>query len=195
MDAGLDRRTAAIILAGGAGTRLGGVFKPGLDIGGVRLLDVAVDAARLTNPLAIVVVGPCEVPPGVRVTREEPAGGGPAAAIAAGLTAVADVPVMWVLVLASDMPRGAAAVPALLAAASAGGTDGAWLIDEGGREQPLAAVYRVESLSAAAMARAQSGSSMRELTRGLVMTPVIDEWHASADIDTWEDLARARAAG
>jgi molybdopterin-guanine dinucleotide biosynthesis protein A len=77
----------AVILAGGAASRLGGADKPALRIGGRSLLDAALDAcagARRT-----VVVGP-DRPVGREVlwTREQPPGAGPAAALAAGMAAV-----------------------------------------------------------------------------------------------------------
>jgi molybdopterin-guanine dinucleotide biosynthesis protein A len=77
----------AVVLAGGAARRLGGADKPALPVGGRMLLDrvlAACAGARRT-----VVVGPRR-PTGrpVRWTREEPAGGGPLPALAAGLAAL-----------------------------------------------------------------------------------------------------------
>jgi len=82
----------AIVLAGGSGTRLGGVRKPELRVGGVRLLDRVLSALVAADP--VVVVGPEDlaVPDGVRLTRETPPGGGPVAAIAAAFhTAAFDI--------------------------------------------------------------------------------------------------------
>jgi molybdenum cofactor guanylyltransferase len=79
---------AAVILAGGAGRRLGGVDKPMLAVGGrpmlARVLDAVADAA------VRVVVGPptLSLPDGVVRVSEEPPGGGPVAAAAAGLAAL-----------------------------------------------------------------------------------------------------------
>src|SRR6185437_8567303 len=65
----------AIILAGGASTRLG-ADKPEQLVGGRRLLDIAVTAVADAD--AVVVVGPPrEVPTGVTVVREDPPGRGP----------------------------------------------------------------------------------------------------------------------
>jgi molybdopterin-guanine dinucleotide biosynthesis protein A len=85
----------AIILAGGRSSRLGGVAKASLLHDGRTLLQLAIEAARLTDG-AIVVVGPDAEPTGsdaeptepVRFVREHPVFGGPAAAIAAGLHAL-----------------------------------------------------------------------------------------------------------
>ncbi|MDQ4090592.1 MAG: nucleotidyltransferase family protein, partial [Actinomycetota bacterium] len=82
---------AGIVLAGGAGRRMGGVDKAALVVGGVPLLDRVLGAAR---PVCdrLVVVGPerpTEVA-GVTFVREDPPGGGPVPGVAAGLAAVPD---------------------------------------------------------------------------------------------------------
>ncbi len=89
---------SALILAGGRATRLGGVAKHELVVGGETIF------ARQTRVLAprvaeIVVSGP-EVP-GFRNVRDSLEGAGPLAGIAAGLAA-ARTP--WLLVVAGDMP-------------------------------------------------------------------------------------------
>jgi len=98
----------AIILAGGRGSRLGGVSKADLVVGGRRLLDVVLEAVRRAR--TTVVVGPVAAPDGVLVTVEDPPGTGPAAGIVAGLEAVAQ-PAGWTVVLACDLPGVQAAVP------------------------------------------------------------------------------------
>ncbi len=75
---------AAVVVAGGAGRRLGGLDKPALVIGSTTLLDRALAAVVGADP--VVVVGPAR--PSVRQVRwtvERPPGGGPVAALAAGL--------------------------------------------------------------------------------------------------------------
>ncbi len=120
MTQGLGDHTA-IILAGGAARRLGGVAKPLLEVRGRSLLQRAVDAARGAGCADVVVVGPPgSGDSGVRTVREDPAFGGPVAAIAAALPAVATD---WVLVLAADLPRSADAV-ALLVGATTTAADG-----------------------------------------------------------------------
>ncbi|WP_346960611.1 NTP transferase domain-containing protein [uncultured Arthrobacter sp.] len=136
----------AVILAGGRSSRLGGVPKAGLMVDGATLLAWALRAAG--DARRIVIVGPAsgDLPPGVLGCREDPPFSGPAAAIAAGLSAlaaqgsgtqgsgtqgsgmqgpnglpggtVADAPAPLTLVLACDMPRVAGAVAALLDAAA-----------------------------------------------------------------------------
>ncbi|MGW6534264.1 DUF6457 domain-containing protein [Streptomyces sp. NPDC055011] len=78
----------AVVLAGGAARRLGGVDKPGVRVGGRALLDrvlAACAGARLT----VVVGDPRPTVRTVRWTREQPAGTGPLAALAAGAAALA----------------------------------------------------------------------------------------------------------
>ncbi|MFI1964380.1 DUF6457 domain-containing protein [Streptomyces pathocidini] len=90
----------AVVLAGGAAKRLGGADKPGLRVGGRPLLDRVLAACAEAS--ATVVVGsrrPTARP--VRWAREEPPGGGPLAALDAGLRHVT-APV--VLALSADLP-------------------------------------------------------------------------------------------
>lgn len=116
---------AAVILAGGRGSRLGGVRKADLVVGGRRLLDVVIDACEGCAPIVVVGEDDLEVPPGVLCTREEPAFSGPAAALAAGLAALRGhrsraggaLP-EWVLCLGCDQPGAPDAVPALIEAAA-----------------------------------------------------------------------------
>jgi molybdopterin-guanine dinucleotide biosynthesis protein A len=83
---------AAVILAGGAARRLGGVSKPMLPVGGRSMLARVLAAVPDARPR--VVVGPPELalPPGVLRAQEQPPGGGPVAATAAGLARLDDTP-------------------------------------------------------------------------------------------------------
>ncbi len=111
--------SAAVILAGGRGQRLGGLDKPALLVDGRPLLERALDAAR-GRP--IVVVGPPRaLPAGVLGAIEDPPGGGPAAGVAAGFAALPQLPDgAIVAVLAADLPGiGASTVDRLSAALSA----------------------------------------------------------------------------
>jgi molybdopterin-guanine dinucleotide biosynthesis protein A len=91
---------AAVVLAGGRAARLGGQAKPQLVVGSRSMLAAVLAAVPDADPR--VVVGPPQpVPDGVVVLREQPPGGGPVAAMRAGLARVdADV----VAVLAGDLP-------------------------------------------------------------------------------------------
>jgi molybdopterin-guanine dinucleotide biosynthesis protein A len=180
----------AIVLAGGAARRLGGADKPQLEVAGRSLLDRAVAAVRDAD--RVVVVGPVQPVTGqVTFRREDPIGGGPVAAVAAGLPATsADV----VVVLAADLPWIAAAVPVLVAAAPAAGV--ALLVDESERPNYLAAAWRRVDLSAALTRLGEvSGASMRALVADVATVQVLDAGGWGRDCDTWDDLADARTAG
>ncbi|AKV88055.1 hypothetical protein AKG07_10115 [Microbacterium sp. CGR1] len=199
-----------MILAGGRASRLDGTAKPLLEVGGRTLLDRAIAAVDGCDP--IVVVGP-PAPTRVRVvwTRETPEFGGPVAGIAAGLALVdtADV-----LVLAADLPNAEGAVallrrhPPLSADADgkigkadadstngAHGIDGVCLIDASGRMQWLVGRYRTDALRSAAAALPDGGrdASLRSLLARLRIS-AIPAGDLATDVDTWDDLERARAA-
>lgn len=132
----------AVVLAGGRGSRLGGLPKPTLTLAGRRLVDIALAAAA--GARRRVVVGDVDVPAGVLVTREDPPFGGPVAGLAAGM-AVLDQAAGWTLVLAADLPGAEAAVARLLAAPAAE-LDGVCLRDHDGRLQWLLGCYRSQAL-------------------------------------------------
>ncbi|HEY8588234.1 MAG TPA: NTP transferase domain-containing protein [Naasia sp.] len=202
---------AAVILAGGRGSRLGGADKAALRLGGVPLVDRLLSA--LADAAAVVVVG--DHPPTsaaalvrVSVVRENPPFGGPVAATAAGLDELsrleesARVPGHpdAVALLAVDMPHAAAALPLLLDAwpssAEAGQeADGVIAVDGAGRRQSLLALYRTDRLreAVAGIVRERGGvegSSMRLLLAGLDLREVPVPDLAAADVDTPEDAAR-----
>lgn len=206
--AGMTRSYDAVVLAGGAGRRLGGVDKPALSVGGRMLLDRVLAACAGAG--STVVVGPRR--PTARPVgwaREEPAGGGPLPALAAGLAGLGAGRSGVVLVLAADLPFLAAdTVHALVdtltgepddrEGAAAGG-DGVLLVDGDGRDQPLAAAYRIEPLRRElALLRAEHGGlaglPLRLLTGELELRRIADPTgEATFDCDTWADVAAARA--
>lgn len=211
----------AVVLAGGGAARLGGADKPGVRVGGRTLID-RVLAACSGAGTTVVVAAPRPTARPVVWAREEPAGGGPLAALDAGLRhAVAE----RVVVLSADLPfLGAKTVRSLLAALDESGADGAVLADPDGRDQPLVAAYRRDALRReisaiahdAADARdvadprrastdphresadlhrvsgALAGMPLRRLTARLDLTRVADPV-AAFDCDTWDDIATARA--
>ncbi|ROS26168.1 NTP transferase domain-containing protein [Cellulomonas sp. PhB150] len=180
----------AVVLAGGGATRLGGVVKADVEVGGRALLDHVL--AGLASASAVVVVGPPAVArPGVARVLEDPPGGGPVAGLAAGLAHL-DGSAPLVVVLACDIPRGAAAIPVLLSAVAE--SDGARLVADG-RPQHLVAVYRRDALDAA-LARLgdPTGASMRALVAGLDLVDVPDPDDLGADADTWSDVRRLDAS-
>lgn len=173
----------AIILAGGASTRLG-ADKPEQLVGGRRLLDIAL--AAVADADTVVVVGPPrEVPTAVTVVREDPPQRGPAAALAAGFAALPDGPAD-VVVLAADLPRiTAGAVKAL--AAARGDAPVALAVDDDGRLQYLTAVWDSAALATALTA---VPSRMRDLLPDNVISIHLADF---ADVDTPEQLAAARS--
>jgi molybdopterin-guanine dinucleotide biosynthesis protein A len=183
---------AAVVLAGGRSTRLGGRDKATLLLDGARLVDRAVAAAQGAGAAAVVVVGPASLGPGVPVVQEDPPFGGPVAGIAAGLAALGGSTA--VLVLACDLADPVAAVTALTAAWAR--TDpGVHLLDAEGRPQWLAGIYRRDLLEESLSALGDpAGQSARQLLSGLPLRGVPVAPSAAADIDTWEDLSKALLA-
>jgi len=195
----------AVVLAGGAARRLGGVDKPGQSVGGRPLLDRVL--AAVLDAATVVVVGP-ERPTvrSVHWTREVPAGSGPAAALAAGLSGLAclagiagaaAVRADLAVVLAADLPFLTAEVVhrLLVAAGEPGGPVGAVLADAGGAPQWLAGAWQMTALRPA-LAGVSCGS-LRAVLAPLV--PVVVACGATVgappwyDCDTLEDLRRAEA--
>ncbi|WP_258934038.1 NTP transferase domain-containing protein [Nesterenkonia pannonica] len=86
--------TAAVLLAGGQGRRLGGEDKASLLLRGRTLLQHWLTALRSEGIPEIVVVGPDELRPlcdaegDTKLVRENPPFGGPAAAVYAGMKAL-----------------------------------------------------------------------------------------------------------
>jgi molybdopterin-guanine dinucleotide biosynthesis protein A len=181
----------AVILAGGRGRRMGGVDKAALEVGGTSLLQRAVDAAGSAE--RIVVVGPERAArPGsarpVEWVREEPPGGGPVAALEAGLQRVG---AGAIVVLGCDLPAiDAGAVAELVAELADPETDAALAVDDSGRDQYLCAAYRTAALRERLdLAPGTAGSSMHALVDGLRVSRLRLGTKA-ADIDTPDDLTR-----
>ena len=178
----------AVILAGGRARRMGGIDKPALEVGGTSLLRRALSA--VTGADLVVVVGPERDLGDMDVVQvqEDPPGGGPVAALAAGIRLVT-APV--VLVLGADMPSvDSAAAEGLVAGLGVGAVHGVVGVDEQGRDQYLCAAYRTEALgSRLAQIVELHGASMRTLIDGLMLAR-LHLGAKAADIDTPEDLKR-----
>jgi molybdopterin-guanine dinucleotide biosynthesis protein A len=178
----------AVILAGGAATRFGGVDKPGLDLDGRPLLAHVLDAVAPAQR-RVVVGPPRAVPRGVLLCRESPPGGGPVAALAAGIVHTS---ASSVVVLAADLPWIGPAVVRLLAGLEAGKVEAAILVDRNGRLNPLAAAWRRSTLLAALAREPPTGRAMRQLLDAVPLVLITDEDGWSLDCDTQADLDRAR---
>ncbi|MBV9796223.1 MAG: NTP transferase domain-containing protein [Actinobacteria bacterium] len=192
----------AVILAGGRATRLGGIDKPAVAVGGRTLLAAVVAAARTAGAGQVVVVGPEQPGLAARFVREDPPGDGPVPALRRGLDELASraggpgAPGQ-VAVLAADLPfLRAADLRALLAAAD--GRNGAVLADDEGHRQWLIGCWDRRALSAAAAG--YPGSSLRGLMTPLDPAPVVIDLDPGEpppwlDCDTGADLDRARGWG
>jgi molybdenum cofactor guanylyltransferase len=198
-----DRPTlgAVIVLAGGGSTRLGQDKTRAL-VGGEAVLDrLLVGLDEVAPDVPVVVVGPPR--PTARPVlwcREEPPGGGPVAGLAVGLAQpVGDPPAPvpddgLLAVLAGDLPFAAPALTVLLAALAAAppGTDGVLGVDSRGDDQLLVGVHRAGALRHAVAAQSGAGSVRAVVKRlSVVRTPL--PWPLTLDVDTAEDLQRARA--
>ncbi|MFF7714994.1 NTP transferase domain-containing protein [Streptomyces sp. NPDC007988] len=185
----------AIVLAGGAARRLGGADKPGVSVGGRTLLDRVLTASRGAGR-TIVVGGRRPTARPVTWTLEAPPGGGPLAALHAGLRR-SGAPT--VVVLSADLPfLDEGTVRRLLDALEDGGREGALLVDADGRDHPLVAAYRAEPLhrELALLATEHGGLTglpVRLLTGELDLDRVSARPLAAYDCDTWEDIVTARA--
>lgn len=181
---------AAVVLAGGRASRLGGIDKPALTIAGRTLLDSVLDACA--GAAEIVVVGPRR-PTTVAVcwTREEPRHGGPLAGLAAGLAAVPGG-VAVTAVLAADLPGLRASTVRRLRTALTEDVDGALLVDGDGTPQWLAGVWRTTALRDGLAALGEpAGRPLRALLGGLaaVRLPAIGD--EAFDVDDQDDFDRA----
>src|SRR5688500_7045137 len=99
-------RFHAIVLAGGRASRLGGIDKVLVPVGGAPLLRRAIDA--VADAAGVVVVGPrreLDLDREVVWVREDPPFAGPAHAVAAGLAALAPDAADEILVLGADHVR------------------------------------------------------------------------------------------
>jgi molybdopterin-guanine dinucleotide biosynthesis protein A len=180
----------AVVLAGGKAARLGGQAKPQLEVGGRTML--AAVLAAVPDAARRVVVGPRQpVPDDVVLVREQPPGGGPVAALRAGL---AEVSTDVVAVLASDLPFLTADLIGELRGRLT--DDGVLVVDDGGRDQFLLGVWRTAPLHTAVVG-ARGPTPMRRLLAGLTVrrirpAAVPGQPPPWLDCDTPADLARAR---
>lgn len=212
---------SALVLAGGASTRLG-EDKPAALVGGVPLLDRVLGA--LSNDADVVVVGPARrTARPVRFVLEQPPGGGPVAAIAAGLAQLA---AERCFLLAADLPFLTAAALVQLTTAfwrdaretapvgpgdvdpvdrvdrvdrvsgvdRISAVDGVVAVDEAGREQPLLSYWATEALRRA-LPPVPGGARLHEMLSRLSYATVrlTGERPPDYDCDTAEALERARA--
>jgi molybdopterin-guanine dinucleotide biosynthesis protein A len=175
----------AVVLAGGTAARMGGADKASIELGGRTLLAWALDA--VVDAGEVVVLGDwVHTDRPVTFTREDPAQGGPAAGVLAGVDAFARAP-RQLVVLAVDMPRVSMDTVARLRAAAAG-HDGAVLCDADGRRQ-LAFVVDAARLGEVRPPYAEEhGLPMGRLLAPLDLVDVPALGDEARDVDGWADL-------
>lgn len=188
-DAGL---VVAVVLAGGAGRRLGGVDKAGLVVGGRTLLDRVLSAAADVAG-RLVVVGPPR-PVGLEraviFVQEEVPGGGPVPAVAAAVDATGGASV--VVLLAVDLPllTGADLARLVRGLEVAGGSvDAVAAADPAGAPNPLLAAYRAPVLAVSTFVAGAPASSLLPSEVAVVDLGEV----ATLNVNTPADLARAEA--
>jgi molybdopterin-guanine dinucleotide biosynthesis protein A len=182
----------AIVLAGGRGSRLRGAGspdKPGLPLAGWPLVDHVLLAASGAGNR--IVVGPNRIALASPVfCREQPAGSGPVAAIAAAASRVRR-PI--VAVLAADLPFIRPALHQLRERVRLGPAEAAVLVDTAGRSNYLAAVWQTSALLKALDALDDPANlPVRVLYQAREVARVPDFDAHGADCDTPDDLRVAR---
>ncbi|KEI43912.1 molybdenum cofactor guanylyltransferase [Saccharopolyspora rectivirgula] len=184
---------AAVVLAGGAARRFGGIDKMQLRVGGRTLVDRVLEAVADAAP--VVVVGPSR-PVSVPVlwTRETPPGSGPLAGLAAGLALVPESAEL-VAVLAGDLPLLSHRTVARMRAALLGSrAAGAVLVDPAGYPQWLTGVWRAGELRRA-LPEDVRDRSVRSVLGELGPLRIPASPREAADVDTPQDLSRIQRYG
>ena len=188
----LLRRVTAIVLAGGASRR----FRPDKlaeQLDGEPLLDHVLASLPEQVTTVIVVGAVREVTRPVIFASEEPPGGGPAAALVAGLRRALDESIDAIITLPGDAPLAGQAAGLLLSRLQESGIDAVVASDAAGREQPLQLALRpsaARALISAAGPGGAAGLSARRLLDALrpgLLTQRLDTaelW----DIDTHDQL-------
>lgn len=182
---------AAVVLSGGASRRMGGTTpKPLLLLKGRPLLHRVLDALPPGTP-TVVVGSSTDLPDHATAVTEDPPGGGPAHALAAGLRHIPDT-ATHVWLLAADLPLLTRASIAELRRA-VGKRGGAVYIAPDDRIQWLCGCWRTEDLRQATK-DTRPGDSLWRTLGTLPRTEV--RWTVASpppyfDCDTPEALAQA----
>lgn len=187
-----------VILAGGAGTRLGGVNKALVEVGGRRVIDRLLDALRPLGAEIVIVNndGSLAGLPGTRVVTDVEPGAGALMGLYSGLRAVSTP---LATVTACDMPFVSTAVLRVLIALAPGYDAVVPLVDE--RPEPLHAVYRTSCLPAIEAALAAGRKRLIAFFDAVrvryVPQAALREWDPDGrsflNINRPDDLAAARA--
>lgn len=199
-------RLTAVLLAGGAGRRLGGADKARLRRDGSTLMQHWTEALAQRG-VPTVVVGPeslrADLPAGTLLTREDPPLGGPAAAARAGVLALEEAGLLTerpgrVLLAAVDVVDPGPLLDWLLSQLDQAGHRAVIPQDGTGRLQLLASLIPEPPLRSRAHAMDASQAEGRPLR---ILVEGIDAVHPrmpdglGADVDTPEDAHRLRVHG
>lgn len=177
-----------IVLAGGRGTRMGGVDKASITLAGERLIDRLLRQIPYRAPVAIVSPYPLGMPQ----VCESPLFGGPAAGIAAGHAALVSCSEPTTAVFAVDAPDSPRILPVLEQALESSGADVA-VATLDGHLQPLCALWRTESLTRALKELGVPRNKSVMCLLGLADSIVEVEGPAAVrDIDTLDELRERR---
>jgi len=193
---------SAAILAGGSGTRMGGVEKAFLEIGGEPILDrqlriLAPRFAPLLIATAASAADPRFLSRGLLHVADRHEGAGPMAGLHASLAACGTE---WLFALACDLPflDGGLMDGMATMAAEAGGTDALVPLKDG-RPEPLHALYRPEVAPAADACLENGRRAMTDFLatiRPRYLTerdlPSIATTRSFSNLNTPDDLADAR---
>ena len=179
----------AIVLAGGTSRRMGGGDKTAIVVGGQTILDRAIAAVEKAE--RIVVVGPpCDTTVVVTWTRENPPGGGPVPAVAAGVNRLGTTaPDRPIVILAGDVPFASSAIPRLRQAL--GKHDVALLVDVDNHDQYLIAIWQGAALRRRIAIDDLQGMSMRRLFDVADAIRVVAQEQEALDCDEPADITSA----
>ncbi len=198
----------ALVLAGGAASRLGG-SKCDRDVGGRTLLERSLDLAQAVADDVVLLTGPARRPgagldlalagrPGVRCVADGEDLLGPLAGLSAGLAAAR---CEWAVLLACDMPFVTPAAVAALARRASRCEADAVVIRTPAGLAPMPALYHRRVLAALAARRGVADLSLQGLLAAVPRREAgPDELGEALDgrlldnVNTPDDLERARAA-
>ncbi|MBC7464042.1 MAG: molybdenum cofactor guanylyltransferase [Actinobacteria bacterium] len=179
--------TSFMILTGGRSSRFGS-DKSQIVFAGHTLMDRTLESLPAGE---VVIVGPSfkHGTRSIAFTQEDPKGGGPVAAIAAGLEKITSD---LVVILAIDMPYAGEIVPLLLSRSV--DRDALIPADSAGRVQPLCAIYQTSALRRAIIEIGDVSNKSMNLLLGeldsetLIVDPTVTS--KLVDIDTQADLEK-----
>lgn len=189
----MSEKLSAMILTGGSSSRFGSNKSLAMLEGKTLLSHLLAD---LAIEIDVVIVGPIfeSQMRSLKFVQEDPAGGGPVAAVDAGL---AMIDTEFVALIATDMPFAAAVIHELSNSLELS-IDGLVPLDREGIPQTLCAIYRTNALKKALEKLGNpQGRSMRSLTallhlREIELTAALKS--RLLDIDTPEELQQAITA-